>query len=142
MNRREIVLAALATWGEGIGYSPIHAQKVLFLFDRESKDLVGAPFFNFSPYDYGLFDRAVYEVLCDLEKGGFVELRKSKRYREYFLTVEGYRAGTAELNKLPEQAENFLRDLVEWVRELSFSQLVSRIYDKYPDMKENSVFRS
>ncbi len=142
MNRREVVLAALAAGGEDTGYSPVHVQKMFFLIDREAEDLDGRPFFSISPDDYSPFNRAVYEVLDGLEDEGLVAMRKTKSNREYLLTDEGHRIGTAELNKLPEQTAKFFRELTEWVRGLSFRQLVSPIYNKYPDMEEKNVFRS
>ncbi len=141
MDRREIVLAALAAGGENAGFSPIQVQKALFLMDREAAELVDGPHFEFVPYDYGPFDRSVYEVLDDLSRGGLVEKRNSGRYREYALTREGYESGLAKLDGLPDKVGSFLRRLVEWVRELTFQQLVTAIYRRYPDMKANSIFR-
>jgi hypothetical protein len=38
-------------------------------------------------------------------------------------------------------AKDYVVNLANWVRQLSFQQLVASIYNKYPEMKANSVFR-
>jgi hypothetical protein len=35
----------------------------------------------------------------------------------------------------------YIASVASWVRQLSFQQLVASIYNKYPEMKANSVFR-
>lgn len=141
MDRREIVLAAFAAGGENARFSPVQVQKLLFLMDREASEFVGGPHFDFVPYDYGPFDRAVYDVLGELSTEGLVETRNSGRYREYSLTPEGYESGRASLEELPDKARSFLLRLTEWVMNLSFRQLVAAIYRRYPEMKANSIFR-
>ena len=72
MERSELVLAALAAGGKNASYSPVQVQKLLFLVDREGEKLVGGKHFNFVPYDYGPFDREVYDELARIlhEAGG------------------------------------------------------------------------
>src|SRR5207248_1751684 len=72
MERHNLVLAALAAGGENASYWPVQVQKLLFLIDREASALVGGPHFDFKPYDYGPFDRAVYVELDALSAQGFV----------------------------------------------------------------------
>lgn len=141
MDRQQIILAALAAAGENAMFSPVQVQKLFFLIDREAAQLVEGPHFNFSPYDYGPFDRAVYDELDGLAVAGLVETQKSGRYRRYALTPMGYETGVAKLNDLPPQASSFFRRAASWVQELSFQQLVAAIYNRYPDMKVNSIFR-
>jgi hypothetical protein len=59
MDRSSLVLAALAAAGGNAAFTPVQVQKLLFLIDREAGRLVGGPHFDFLPYDYGPFDRAV-----------------------------------------------------------------------------------
>jgi len=42
---------------------------------------------------------------------------------------------------LSDEVRKYLDDVVEWTRSLSFTELVKAIYQDYPDMKANSVFR-
>lgn len=141
MDKQQIILAALAAAGENATFSPVQVQKLFFLIDREASQLVDGPHFNFSAYDYGPFDRAVYDELDMLSFAGLVETQSSGRYRKYVLTPKGYEAGVTKLQDMPPKASSFITRAAKWVRELSFQQLVAAIYNRYPDMKVNSIFR-
>lgn len=141
MNRHELILATLAAAGENASFTPVQVQKLFFLIDREASHLVGGPHFNFEPYDYGPFDRAVYAELDLLHLAGKVEITFSGRYRMYSLTAEGFAEGLGILSRLRPPAQQYLRDASHWVLRLNFRQLVSAIYQKYPDMRANSIFQ-
>ena len=140
MNQREIVLAALAP-AKGAQHSPVQVQKLLFLVDRKIPELVGGPHFDFHPYHYGPFDSGVYGVLEGLAQEGHVDITWEGRLRLYRLTVTGQRLGDKLLRKLPDKARKYVETLSGFVRELSFSTLLSVIYEKYPEMRANSVFQ-
>jgi uncharacterized protein len=142
MNRRNLVLAALAAAGENATFAPVQIQKLFFLIDQEAAPLVGGPHFAFKPYDYGPFDRAVYDELDVLHTTGEVHIDASRSYRRYSLTPEGFDAGRVALATMPEATHRFLNDTATWVRGLRFDQLVAAIYRRYPNMRENSIFRS
>ncbi|MBU3029723.1 hypothetical protein [Paracoccus marinaquae] len=141
MDRDDILLAALAAGGAGATFSPVQVQKLFFLIDREAHHLVGGPHFNFRAYDYGPFDKAVYDGLDALACQGFTRVQSSGKYRNYSLTPEGLTRGQASLAEMPKNARTFISEISTWVRTLSFEQLVASIYKAYPDMKVNSVFR-
>jgi hypothetical protein len=141
MERQNLVLAALAAGGENASYWPVQVQKLLFLVDREASALVNGPHFEFKPYDYGPFDRAVYVELESLSAQGLVKMQDTGRYRVYTLSPEGYRRGIDSLRGLGESARVYIEQAARWVRGLNFQQLVAAIYNRYPDMKVNSVFR-
>lgn len=140
MNRRETVLAALAAAGENATFEPVQVQKLLFLIDREAAHMVDGPHFAFAPYDYGPFDRVVYEQLEQLTREGLSSIA-SGFYRTYSLTPNGYATGTQLLEAADDETRGYLQRVAQWVRSLSFQQLVSAIYKKYPDMKAKSIFR-
>jgi uncharacterized protein len=140
MERQDLVLAALAAGGENASYWPVQVQKLLFLIDREASALVNGPHFDFKPYDYGPFDRAVYLELDSLAAQGLINIQNTGRYRVYSLTPEGYRQGSSNLSQVS-LARSYIEQAARWVRSLSFQQLVAAIYRRYPDMKVNSVFR-
>ena len=58
MTRKEVVLAALAP-AKHAPHSPVQVQKLIFLIDRNIPREVGGPHFDFQPYNYGPFDKAV-----------------------------------------------------------------------------------
>ena len=43
---------------------------------------------------------------------------------------------------MQKQQREYISRVFQWVRALSFEQLVRAIYAQYPEMKENSVFRA
>lgn len=141
MKTERLVLAALSPAGTG-SFTPVQVQKLFFLLDKNVEEQIGGTHFDFLPYDYGPFDSAVYHELESLHEEGLVEVLERERHgrRIYRLTAEGLKEGQLALSELDEPVQQYISSLVEWVRSLSFSQLVSAIYRKYPEMKENSVF--
>lgn len=141
MTRSEILLAGLAAGGENAAYTPVQVQKLFFLLDREAAPGLGGPFFRFVPYDYGPFDQTVYLGIEDLAKQNLALVQNTGRYRVYGLTQPGQIEGRRLLNALHPSVRSYVENVARWVRQLSFQQLVAAIYNKYPDMKANSVFR-
>lgn len=140
MNQREIILSALAP-AKGELHSPVQVQKLIFLIDRNlSRELEG-PIFSFAPYNYGPFDKQVYAVLEELAEDGFVDIIEQNNYRNFKLTVAGQEQGKKILKKMPEYSQKYISDVSEFVRRLTFTQLVTAIYQAYPDMRANSVFQ-
>ena len=141
MKRKKLVLAAMSPAGTG-SFSPVQVQKLFFILERNIGEQIGGPHFSFLPYDYGPFDSAVYQELERLQENGLIEVLDRERLgrRAYKLTAKGLAVGQDALSKLDEPIQTYICRLVEWVRALTFSQLVSAIYSKYPEMKQNSVF--
>lgn len=140
MDRENFVLATLASAGEGASYTPVQVQKLFFLIDEEGFNLVGEKYFDFAPYDYGPFDKEVYDELDELSLKGLVEVQNIGQYRKYILTEQGYKKGSENLNEFSEEISDYFKRLTSWIRPLTFQQLVRAIYDRYPEMKVNSVF--
>lgn len=136
------MLAALAAV-PGSSFAPVQAQKFFFLLDRNVSAELGGPLFAFEPYDYGPFDRSVYSELEDLARRGLVAIDHAPgaARRKYGLTAAGHEIGAREIGKMPQRFRDYAPRLSEWVRSLSFADLVGAIYAQYPDMKVNSVFR-
>lgn len=141
MDRNDVVLAALAAAGNNITFTPVQIQKLMFLLDKEASHLVGGPHFDFKPYDYGPFDKNVYDTLETLSLIGNANITYNGRYKKYSLSAAGMREGLAQLEKLAPQVRHYFEEVSRWILGLSFEQLVSSIYQRYPDMKVNSVFR-
>jgi hypothetical protein len=91
--RQNLMLAALSGGGERATYTPVQVQKLFFLIDREAAVYLSGPHFNFKPYDYGPFDKAVYDELQYLTKIGLADIVQGDRARLYMLTAEGYAIG-------------------------------------------------
>ena len=140
MTRKELVLAALSA-ANGSAHSPVQVQKLLFLVQDNLGKWVGENHFTFGPYNYGWFDRAVYDELDDLAVSGDVEIRPESNWRNYRLTTQGQEKGDAAREELPEAAQRYMAAASEFVRSLTFAQLVSAMYEAYPESRANSVFQ-
>lgn len=143
MNRGELVLAVLSAAG-GRPYTPAQLQKALFLISRNAPAMItqGDPF-NFRPYDYGPFDSSVYEEARRLRSVGEVEIAPSPwgQWNTYAATDLGLARGQQLLNAMPPAGRDYIDRVSAWVRSLDFATLVKSIYDAYPDMKANSIFK-
>lgn len=142
MNRRDVVLAALATAGRD-SYTPVQIQKLMFLIDDRLGSRLGGKKFDFYPHDYGPFDPSVYSEARELEASGLAEVEQipGTSLRTYGASPEGESEGWKVLNSIPSDARDYIHELSTWVRSLSFPELVSAVYEAYPDMKVNSVFQ-
>lgn len=142
ISRRDLVLAVFAC-ADGADYSPVQVQKIFFLIDKKIAKEIGGPKFRFRPLDYGPFDGQVYDELTALANDGLVAIDRNpqSRFATYRLTVHGMSRGISALSTLPIHIQTYLRDLSRWVRSLTFDQLVTAIYNEFPEMKENSIFR-
>lgn len=141
MQKHEFVLAALSAGDDLLDFSPVQVQKLFFLLDREIPGPVGGPHFAFEPYDFGPFDKEVYRSLDLLQLSGLAKVGGQGRFRRYYLTPEGFEQGQQHLETLPREVRLFISELAKWVRSLSFSQLVSSIYQHYPEMRAKSIFQ-
>ena len=139
--RQVHVLAALAAGQTSSDLTPVQAQKLFFLLDREGQHLSGGQWFHSQPYDYGPFDIEIYDELEALSREGYVEVDRNQRYRTYRLTPRGFQTGLERLRALTGSAAQWFGDVKDWVKSLRFNDLVAAIYRQYPDMRENSVFR-
>lgn len=141
MNRSEAILAILAS-ANGLALSPVQLQKAAFLLDKNNLISEGASF-NFEPYDYGPFDRAVYDEASALALRGLGMIAPSPhgRWKIYSATGEGIERGQAILANLPAHLSTYVNDVTKWVRGQSFASLVKSIYQQYPEMKAKSIFQ-
>ncbi len=141
MNKRELLLVALGA-GAKHDHTPVQVQKLLFIIERNVSERIGGPVFNFAPYDYGPFDASVYEVLRELERDGLVSSSESTRgWKRHALTDKGFAESEQLAKKADPKVIDYIKRVSEFVRSLSFSDLVSAVYKAYPEMKANSVFR-
>lgn len=138
MDRSDTILAILAA-ANGRPLTPVQLQKAVFLLDRNGL----ARGFHFVPYDYGPFDRAVYEEAAALAARGQAAIEPAQwgRWNVYSATADGIDAAEEVMDRLPPARAAYVRDVVEWVRKQSFASLVKSIYQQYPEMRENSIFQ-
>ncbi len=140
MERSELILATMSQ-ADGGAFRPVQIQKLFFMMDREIPKEIEGPHFSFRPYDYGPFDSDVYLELDALEMLGLVQIDQEWNWRVYSLTKEGQEKADELFEKLSDKAKAYINETVEFVRTLSFTQLVRAIYKAYPEMRKNSVFQ-
>jgi hypothetical protein len=142
MNKKEIILAAMAS-SKDVDYSPVQIQKLLFLLDKKLPSYLDGPHFSFVPYDYGPFSIEIYQLMDEFDSSGEVNILPSVTagIKKFRLTSAGQQAGEKLLENLDPKISEYMGKLSEFVRSLSFAELVSTIYNEYPEMKKNSVFR-
>lgn len=140
INREQVLLVALSFAG-GRPLTPVQVQKALFLADDRAPGAFLSKY-DFQPYDYGPFDRQVYIDAQCLRAEGLVEIGTDQRgWNTYAATAEGLQRAGALAARLSVQDRGMLERIVGLVRSLSFTELVSAIYRRYPHMKVNSVFK-
>ncbi len=135
----DCTLMAMAAKGRGSRFDSVRIQKLLFLIDREATAHVGGPHFNFQPYLYGPFDKAVYQEIEALHDAGAIDSHNQGGQRAYALTPSGYERGVAVLNELAEPVRRYVAEAARWVLSLPFGKLLAAIYHYYPDMAINSI---
>lgn len=136
-----LLLSLLPATGRGL--TPVQLQKVLFVFGQRAGAAVGADFYSFQPYHYGPFDAQIYSDAEFLAAHGLVTIEPTggQSLRTYALTLTG-RELTENLSASGNtKAVDFLARVVQWAQRLTFAQLVRSVYESFPAMRENSVFR-
>ncbi|MDO9371288.1 MAG: hypothetical protein Q7U07_01670 [Gammaproteobacteria bacterium] len=140
MTKLGLLLIALAA-GEKSEYTPVQIQKLIFLVEQNVGNLIGGPFFEFRPYNYGPFDSSIYELLRQLEADGLVSASVTNRgWKMHSLTDAGLMQAVALSAGIDKFVMDYIKEASKFVRTLSFADLVSAIYKAYPEMKANSVF--
>lgn len=142
MSRSDLVLALLASAG-GRAYTPAQLQKTTFLVTENLPHLITGEGFDFQPYDYGPFDKDVYVEAQRLRDGGeaVISPAASGRWVNYAASQEGLGRGLSILNSLSTETQNYISNVSAWALSQSFSSLVKSVYDAYPAMRANSIFR-
>lgn len=127
----------------GDALTPVQIQKALFLAEDKVDDAFRkGSRYHFVPYDYGPFDRQVYTDAQALAREGLVEIGTSARgWNTYAATDDGVQRGRKLRDQLSRDQRDMLANILGLVRRLSFTELVSAIYRKYPHMRARSVFR-
>jgi uncharacterized protein len=142
MQRRDWNLLVLAA-AEGQALSPVQFQKALFLISRNlPSEVLGDEFYDFQPYNYGPFDAEVYNDALQLVPEELAVVSKSPRgWTEYGATSIGIARAAKIAATLDPKIVSYVERLVKWVRSQSFPALVRAIYERYPEMRANSVFQ-
>lgn len=141
MRRAELPLVALLSSPDK-QLTPIQIQKTLFLLNQNIPHALGGEVYHFTPYNYGPFDSAIYRDLETAIDSGLVDaIPSGGGWNEYRITPRGEARASETVQKLDPNALNYIRSLTQWVRSVSFRELLTTVYDAYPDFASRSVFR-
>ena len=139
MIRQNAILAVLACAEDGHTYSPVQIQKALLILSKEASDIFDAGSnFNFQAYDYGPFDKDVYTELEALSREELVEIGVNPQLtrKTYAVSPEGRRVADDLHGDHSKDQIEFMAKISSFVRRLSFVDLLSAIYEAYPDMRK------
>ncbi|MFC7229982.1 PadR family transcriptional regulator (plasmid) [Salinirubellus salinus] len=150
MHRKLLPMALLHACGGDQIEGRTRLQKLVFLMeqelDEEAKTALNLPDYNFIPYDYGPFSKALYDDLDSLEEDGLIRVEEEdmadgKVKYTYQLTDDGK---SWVDQRLPQDAPNSVRERAEALKSefngVLLSDLIDTVYAEYPKYAENSVW--
>jgi hypothetical protein len=143
MSPKDWTLLVIASAG-GKTVSPVQLQKTLFLLGKKLTPTQrhSSKFYKFRAYDYGPFDRTIYDHADELRSEGLILIHPEAGSSRHYVALP---AGIDRADQLRAELEptvtEYLDEVVAWARGLGFNDLVRAIYLEYPETKVNSVFR-
>lgn len=141
MTRPETLLALLSTGGAGANFSVFRLEMLLFLIAREASDLIGGHHFHFSAGTYGPCEDRLHEDLGLLVENGEILVDEPTSVSVLSVTTKGLQRGSQVLQGLSEEARQAIMDKTHWILSQSAAEVLVRIFDRYPEMAVNSIFR-
>jgi len=120
----------------------IHIMKTLFLiWHRSGRKMEG--YFQFEPYLYGPCSFEVYSILENLQADGFIVQppHSMPQWVNYYLTEKGKKEADEAVKRASPQTLKFIETLAKEVSQLSFYELLRKVYTEAPDFAVNSMFR-
>ncbi len=137
---QDIVLAIASGAGGPYPLDAIRIMKGCFLAchlgAEEWHDL-----FDFQPYDYGPFDSGVYRARDELVRDQLLLADRSQRYPSFEVTTAGAERISALESTFGSEAVAWLQSLGAYVTSLSFRDLITEVYAKFPEYATASRFR-
>lgn len=142
LKNREIMLLVIAAAGD-TGLTPVQLMKSVFIIGQSRLSDLPSNFYPFFAYNYGPFNPDVYrDVEALVSEGLVLEIRDASRsWPKYAITPAGLRYAENLKRQVASEFSDYIEAVVNWVKSLTFIQLLRAIYAKYPEMRENSVFQ-
>ena len=142
LSRQGWLLLFLGAPGGKYPVDQIRVMKGMFLLSRTQ----GHPtqeLYRFEPYDYGPFDARVYRDLDLLQLEDMIRVTRlaGSSQKRYELTDAGQREFALLEQTLPAQHVEEVRKVKKLVTDLSFDDLLKKIYTSFPEFAVNSVAR-
>lgn len=142
-NRQKILLLVFQNLKNNKKLDPIQIQKAIFLIEKECIENKNfAKTFNFVPYNYGPFDKDIYNDLQTLIQKNFVASEWNGNIKQY-KTTEDTALFDYSNELVTHYGETFIdnvKNITDFVSNLSFDELLNWLYNKYPEMAEKTVY--
>ena len=141
--RQKILLLVFQNLKNSKKLDPIQIQKTIFLIEKEcieNKSLTKT--FNFVPYNYGPFDKDIYNDLQILIQKNLVASEWNGNIKQYKATenTELFDYRNELVNHYGKTFVDNVKNITDFVSNLSFDKLLNWLYNKYPEMAENTVY--
>ena len=138
MTQQDIMLAIADGTDGPHSLDPVRMMKGGFLAWKQG-DEAWDHLFRFAPYEWGPFDKTIYDACARLENDGHLLIDRSGRHDRYEITESG-RARVSDLEASEERIIEWLRSIGRYVTALSFDRLLRDIYRAYPEYAVASRF--
>jgi len=142
LKNRDITLLVIAAAGD-TGLTPVQVMKSLFVISKSGFADLPSNFYPFFAYNYGPFHPDVYrDVEALVNEGLVIEIREAGRnWSKYAIAPAGIQYAENLKGQIASELSDYINAVANWVRSLTFDQLLRAIYAEYPEMRENSVFQ-
>lgn len=143
LKNRDITILVIAAAGD-TGLTPVQLMKSLFIISKSGLADLPSNFYPFFAYNYGPFHADVYrDVEVLINEGLVIEIREAGRnWSKYAIAPSsGLRYADNLKGQIASEFFDYINAVVNWIKSLTFNQLLQAIYAKYPEMRENSVFQ-
>lgn len=145
-KKQLIPLALLEACGHHVE-GKTRLQKLAFLVDELELGNEELDAYHFRKYDYGPFSKELLQDTEELEEKGLVEISTTrtlggnKRY-DYELTEKGKSVVDQLYNDdLGEKVSDAADTVCDKYGDLPLRTLVEKVYEQFPEYKENSVYQ-
>ena len=145
LTKLEWIMALLFAPGQtGKIREPIEGRlkimKELFVIERELKP---SNFYSFNPYLYGAYSREVFKDLSELLRNNLIKVTNEYKegYGTYTLTEKGEEMIAEKYRLLSEDVRKKIEEIKKELNNLSFLELLTKVYGKYPEFAKNSMVR-
>lgn len=143
-TRRSVLLQFLAL-GKSPDIDPIRVMKGLFIIGQEAKPawLEEKDRYDFVAYDYGPCSFDIYRDLEVLEASGLITRVSvpGRSWETIRLTPTGKKSADARRDELNADLLDYIKVVRNWVTSLAFSDLLKKVYARYPKYATKSVFK-
>lgn len=142
LTRQDWLLLFIGSPGAQFHADQIRIMKGMFLLSKEGPSEV-QDLYAFEPYDYGPFDVGIYHDLDAAQAQGLIQSRTvgGTNRRVFQLTSTG-EARAAEFRRQASQAAlRAVEEVKKLVTSLSFTDLLSYVYERHPEYAVRSRAR-